>query len=475
MQELFLQIDGASDNVNFANLHFFVWFLLVMHHFGYPLYTIHLCRLMVGHTHNDVDQRHSLSTASREAENPDLWSFTSFEKWLKNVHRHELKGFYDIHKVYDFKSFLGEMRHDADEKVSTWMHTQLEVRANGTVWARSKPRMGNKVSWDAWCQYYPPPPPSDHANTCPGFTATATPAPNKQWKDGPKVTRSLKKAYDPRAPHARLIPTADRAEMLTFLANGPPDKPPPQWFQFSEQRTDSTPTPTPTPTTGATNTQFSTTDMTSVLDTFTNVFDQSHAPVVSEHNRHYQPIGVARAQAAVNARARSVTGKRCRCGSIHHSRTNHRRCPLNRRNQNLITQPVTPQPTPTPEPPRTRARPTRSDSPTTPTDTDSPTPTPTPTPQSDTEPESDHNTDTDSDTDDDIPVGLLQYRPISVGRKVAKYFGDDCYFGRVTGLPKEGEKYFEIEYDDGDKETMKEIEVMRSISLYEEQQKYNTK
>ena len=29
-QELFLQIDGVSDNVNFTNLHFFCWFLLVM-------------------------------------------------------------------------------------------------------------------------------------------------------------------------------------------------------------------------------------------------------------------------------------------------------------------------------------------------------------------------------------------------------------------------------------------------------------
>ena len=147
-QELYIQMDGASDNANFTNIHFFCWFLLLMRYLGYPLCCIHLCRLIVGHTHNDVDMRHSLSSQARSAEEPNLWSFTSFKKWLQRVHQNELKGFFDINRVYDFKTFVAEMHHDADEKVNTWMHVQLELRDNNTVWARSKPRMGRRVEWD---------------------------------------------------------------------------------------------------------------------------------------------------------------------------------------------------------------------------------------------------------------------------------------------------------------------------------------
>ena len=141
--------------MNYTNIHFFVWFLLYMRHLGLPLRHIHLCRLMVGHTHNDVDQRHSLSTKARDAEEPNLWSFTSFKTWLQHVHRHELKGFFDVGRVYDFKRFVFCMLHDADEKVNTWMQVQIEVSQNGTVWTRSKPRMGRRVPWDSWNQYYP--------------------------------------------------------------------------------------------------------------------------------------------------------------------------------------------------------------------------------------------------------------------------------------------------------------------------------
>ena len=62
---------------------------------------------------------------------------------------------------------------------------------------------------------------------------------------------------------------------------------------------------------------------------FQSVFGTTEVPpVLSTHNPEYEPIGVARAQAAARAMRRSATGKRCKCGSIHHSRTNHRRCPL---------------------------------------------------------------------------------------------------------------------------------------------------
>ena len=108
IQELFtfIQIDGAADNVNFTNIDFFVWFLLWMSHLGYPLRYVHLCLLIVGHTHNDVDMSHSLSSQVREREYPNLWSFSAYEECLSQVHRNELIQFLDIDRACDFKSFL---------------------------------------------------------------------------------------------------------------------------------------------------------------------------------------------------------------------------------------------------------------------------------------------------------------------------------------------------------------------------------
>ena len=199
-----------------------------MCHLGFPLRHVHLCRLMVGHTHNDVDMRHSLSSQARADQEPNLWSFTAFKKWFQKVHKNELLGFWDVGKVYDFKSWLSEMHHDSDIKIGTWMHVHLEVRDNGTVWARSKPRMGRKVAWDAWCQYFPPPPPADHGTTCPDFKSITTTGSDNPWKVGLKIVRGLKKIYDPAVTHAKLIPEVDREEILMFLQNGPPDCSPPE-------------------------------------------------------------------------------------------------------------------------------------------------------------------------------------------------------------------------------------------------------
>ena len=71
-------------------------------------------------------------------------------------------------------------------------------------------------------------------------------------------------------------------------------------------------------------------------DIFMGMFDDvfgTTATVVSDHNTRYQPIGMTRATASATAAARATAGKTCRCGSIHHLRTNHRRCPLNPRNR----------------------------------------------------------------------------------------------------------------------------------------------
>ena len=69
-------------------------------------------------------------------------------------------------------------------------------------------------------------------------------------------------------------------------------------------------------------------------DSVSRLFDEvfgSETFNVSEHNRRCQPIDAARVSAVERAVTRSVIGKTCRSGSVHHLRTNHRRCPLNPR------------------------------------------------------------------------------------------------------------------------------------------------
>ena len=144
--------------------------------------------------------------------------------------------------------------------------------------------------------------------------------------------RGLKKAYDPLATHAKLIPESDREEMLTFLQNGPASCSPPEWFKFLNRSPVASDIESPRPTQSDTTTG---NDGRQDNDIFMGMFDDvfgTTATVVSDHNTRYQPIGMARATASVTAAARATAGKTCRCGSIHHLRTNHRRCPLNPRN-----------------------------------------------------------------------------------------------------------------------------------------------
>ena len=82
------------------------------------------------------------------------------------------------------------------------------------------------------------------------------------------------------------------------------------------------------------------------------------------------------------------------------------------------------------------------------------------------------DTDTDTGTEDDVPLEVISHkRSIRVGKRIAKQFDGTLYLGRIIGIPKLGERYYEISYDDGDSETMTEIQVLKSISLYHKTRK----
>ena len=57
---LYMQWDGARDNVNVTNFYFLAWLLMVAGSLGLPLASIVVSRLEVGHTHFDVDAFHGI-------------------------------------------------------------------------------------------------------------------------------------------------------------------------------------------------------------------------------------------------------------------------------------------------------------------------------------------------------------------------------------------------------------------------------
>ena len=82
--------------------HFFVWFLPLMRHLDFPSRHVHLCRLIVGHTHNgDIPCLHR-----------SLNGIILIFRWPEDVHHSELIQFFETDRSYDFKEFLMDMWHD---------------------------------------------------------------------------------------------------------------------------------------------------------------------------------------------------------------------------------------------------------------------------------------------------------------------------------------------------------------------------
>ena len=57
-------------------------------------------------------------------------------------------------------------------------------------------------------------------------------------------------------------------------------------------------------------------------------------------------------------------------------------------------------------------------------------------------------------------------RSIRVGTKIAKYFDGKIYVGKITELPRSGERFYRVKYEDGDGETMTSSNVLKCIDLF---------
>ena len=73
-----------------------------------------------------------------------------------------------------------------------------------------------------------------------------------------------------------------------------------------------------------------------------------------------------------------------------------------------------------------------------------------------------------SDSDDDRVLSSVSKRvhSVRVGSKIMKKFGNRIYVGEITELPRTGENYYRVKYEDGDSETMRITEVLKCIDLF---------
>ena len=101
-EEMYIQWDGSSDNVNYTNIFFLVWLLVSAERAGWPLRRVYLLRFVVGHTHNRLDSMFAqLSKAlygnhSRGASRRDVLSFSEFKTLCEKVYCRILSHFEDI-------------------------------------------------------------------------------------------------------------------------------------------------------------------------------------------------------------------------------------------------------------------------------------------------------------------------------------------------------------------------------------------
>jgi len=84
--DLWINVDGAGDNINYTLYYVLVHILLCAKKSGWPLKRIHLLRMRVGHTHNDLDatfallSKHVYGKHSRGDSRKNILSFSGFKK-----------------------------------------------------------------------------------------------------------------------------------------------------------------------------------------------------------------------------------------------------------------------------------------------------------------------------------------------------------------------------------------------------------
>ena len=112
-----------------------------------------MSRLLVGHTHFDVDQRHSVLAryilgrlGPSDRGRRKLHSLSAFKQCVKDAHS-DLKFFSECTANYDFDKWLKGMESKLEVGLSEHLQYQLRRVDNGVIMSRSKPRMSAHVPY----------------------------------------------------------------------------------------------------------------------------------------------------------------------------------------------------------------------------------------------------------------------------------------------------------------------------------------
>ena len=119
--ELRLQLDGASDNVCVDNVQFWIWQLLFAQAHGLTLQCVRISRLIVGHTHFDVDQLFAVFSMYMFGKRSDMgrrrnvFTPSEFKAAIHEAHANNLADYVYMGATYNFKEWLKCAREPAPD------------------------------------------------------------------------------------------------------------------------------------------------------------------------------------------------------------------------------------------------------------------------------------------------------------------------------------------------------------------------
>ena len=215
--DLYINFDGASDNICYTVLYGIAHYLRCARANGWALRRVHCLRFVVGHTHNILDSTFGVLSRhvyGKHGTTPrDLLSFSGFNAVCKEVFGEQLRRIVDIRAVHDFNTFLSGYRRKADDRhIRKQYAFTFEVREGNTVFVRSKARCAAETPWGPWFQMLPNIDLGEASVHPPdAVPPMAAPKPWPKWCT--TVVPSLNKFYNRTFQHPVSIPPAELLEM----------------------------------------------------------------------------------------------------------------------------------------------------------------------------------------------------------------------------------------------------------------------
>ena len=209
-----------------------------------------------------------------------------------------LTGVTNIRAVFDFKTFLRGIRpRGADKDIKQQYSLQLKATGDGSaVEVRSKPAIDPRVQFGPWNRMIPNrarPDAIPHRDVVPPICTA------QEWHEfADDIVPSLWRFYNNQFRHPVHIPIPYQKEMLKFLVVGPTPPAPPGWIAWDDTLDDEN----------------------QVLATVVPAATVTAAAAAED--RRDEPVW----KPFLQPRQRK---RKCKCGSLTHSRISHKDCPLN--------------------------------------------------------------------------------------------------------------------------------------------------